>query len=271
MAHCALNRIEFNTHLPEVQQFCQKYFLKRTVIRGKYNAVASGFSKRTHKKVTIKSVYKSDPSQFEEVIFLKKLQTVPGVIKYLDHYAINCNINFIVMEDFGQMNLKFFLNTNGAVNERLAHTIFKQVFTTVYACYEKRILHRKLKSSNILIDVRTNQIKIVNFNAASQFDSDQITEQLNTSIAPPEYFQTRQYSADALYVWSLGLLLYELLFNIHPFKSPYDVIHSPLVIEPHNKKLSLNVITFLNWLLAKSKRITLHQIAHHPWITKQWI
>jgi len=67
------------------------------------------------------------------------------------------------------------------------------------------------------------------------------------------------------------LILYELLFNIKPFNSPIDVTNTPLVIVPHEQTLSLDVINFLVWMLAKSNRITINQIAHHPWITKLWV
>jgi len=175
------------------------------------------------------------------------------------------------MEYFGHMSLQFFLSTNGAVSEKIAHVIFGQLFTTVHECFKRNILHRKLKPSNILIDIKTNQVKIANFNSASQFDSEEFTSKLSNEIAPPEYFQTKTYTADGLYVWSLGLILYELLFNIKPFNSPIDVTNTPLVIEPHEQTLSLDVINFLFWMLAKSNRITINQMAHHPWITELWI
>jgi serine/threonine protein kinase len=271
MAFSALDRIPYNTHLPEVHRFTQKYFLKRTLIRGKYNALASGYNKNTRTKVAIKSIYKPQPGQFKEASILKKLLSVPGVIKYLDHYTIKCDIQFLVMEYFGHMSLQFFLSTNGAVSEKIAHVIFEQLFNTVHECFKKNILHRKLKPSNILINIKTNQVKIANFNSASKFDSDEFTSQLSNEIAPPEYFQSKTYTADGLYVWSLGLILYELLFNIKPFNSPIDVTNTPLVIVPHEQTLSLDVINFLVWMLAKSNRITINQIAHHPWITKLWV
>ena len=93
MAFCALDRIHYNTHLPEVQRFTQKYFLKRTLIRGKYNAVACGYNKINHKKVVIKAVYQPEPRKFREVAILKKLQHIPGVIKYLDDYSIKCDVH----------------------------------------------------------------------------------------------------------------------------------------------------------------------------------
>ena len=271
MAFCALDRIKENTHLPEVRRFNRKYILTKTIIRGKYNALASGFSKITHNKVLIKSVYQPEPCKMKEVSILKTLLHVPGVVKYLDHYAIKCDIYFLVMEYFGQMNLKFFLTSNGPVSEKTAHSILKQLFVTIQSCFEKKILHKKVIPRNILINTYTNQVKIANFNSASEFDSEEFTSPLSHKVAPPEYFQSQKYTADGLYVWSLGLILYELLFNKNPFNSPRDVVNAPLIMPPHKQRLSLDVITFLNWLLAKSKRITLQQVAHHPWITKQWI
>jgi len=272
MAFCALDRIQYNTHLPEVQRFTQKYYLKRTLLRGKFNAIAYGHDKITHAKVLIKSIYKPEPCKLKEATILKKLLHVPGVVTYLNHYAIKCNIYFLVIEYFGHMDLQFFLSTNGAVSEKIAHTIFKQLVTTAHECFKNHILHRKLTPSNILIDVKTNQIKITNFNSASQFDdSDEFTAQLSDEVAPPEYLLTKKYTADGLYTWSLGLILYKLLFNKKPFNSHADVINTPLTIAPHNQILSLNVIAFLNWLLAKFDRISLHQMSHHPWITKMWI
>jgi serine/threonine protein kinase len=268
-----MDRIQYNTHLPEVQRFTQKYYLKRTLVRGQFNAVASGYNKITHQKVVIKSIYNPGHNKVKEISILKKLQHVPGIIKYLDDYAIKSDIHFIEMEYFGQMSLQFFLTSNGPVSENVAHTIFKQLFNTTYSCFQKHILHRKLKPSNIIINIKTNQVKIANFNSASQFDSknDELNSPLNNDITPPEYFQYKKYTADGLYTWSLGLILYALLFNIKPFNSPSDIINTPLIIVPHNQHLSIDVIVLLKWILDKSDRISLNQLAHHPWITKQWI
>jgi serine/threonine protein kinase len=270
MASRALDSIQDNTHLPEVQRFTQKYILKRTLHRGKFNAQACGYDKNTRKKVIIKAVYNTEPCPFKEAFILKKLRAVPGVVTYLDHYAIKCDTHLLVMEYFGQMNLAFFLSTNGAVSETIAHLLFRQLFNTVHSCFQKGILHKKLTVNNILIDVRTNQIKIVNFNSATQFDADVFTSPLHHKVAPPEYIESNIYTADGLYVWVLGLILYELIFNTKPFKTPHDVTDTPLTIPPHKQVLSLDIIALLNWMLAKFDRITLHQIGRHPWISKQW-
>jgi len=273
MAFCALNNIQFSSHLPEVKRFTEKYYLKKTLIQGQFNAVAYGYNKKNHQKVVIKSVYNSEQNKHKEVTILKQLQHVPGIIKYIDSFTIKCDIQFIVMEYFGQMNLYHFLKIEGPLSEKITHEIFKQLSTTVLHCYQNRILHRKLKPSNILINIRTNKIKIGNFNSASQFNSEkeEFTSQLNNEITPPEYFQSKKYTADGLYTWSLGLILFEMLFKMKPFESSIDAVCNPLCIPPHAQKISIIVLILLKQLLAKSNRIKLNDLYHHPWINKVYI
>jgi serine/threonine protein kinase len=259
--------------MPEVYRFTQKYELTQTLSQGKFNAVAKGYNKNTQQKVIIKSVYNPEYRKVKEANILKQLRHVPGVIQYLDIFYIKSNIHFLVLEYFGQSTLKAFLNTEGALSENTAYTIFNQLFFTVHACFQQNILHRKLKPSNIHINVSTLEIKLTNFNSASQFDEPEFTSQLSHDIAPPEYFNTGHYTANGLYVWSLGLLLYELLFNNKPFESPHEIMTKVLIFPCHHQILSLDVKLFLKWMLEKNinKRITLHQIMHHPWLTKEWI
>jgi len=273
MAFCALDKIQFNSHLPEVKRFTEKYYLKKTIIQGQFNAVAYGQNKKTHQKVVIKSIYSSEPNNHKEVTILKQLQHVTGIIQYIDCFTIKPDIQFIVMEYFGQMNLHHFLRIEGPLPEKIAHAIFKQLSTTVLHCYQHRILHRKLKPSNILINIRTNKIKIGNFNSASQFSSEkeEFTSQLNNDIAPPEYFQSKKYTADGLYTWSLGLILFEMLFKMKPFESSIDAVCNPLCIPPHAQQISIIVLVLLKKLLGKSNRIRLNDLYHHPWINKIWI
>jgi serine/threonine protein kinase len=273
MSEQAFHEIQNYPNKPEVRRFQNTYILKKTLSQGKYNTVAAGYNKNTHQNVAIKSVYNPDYRKIKEANILKKLHHVPGVIQYIDLFYIKSDTHFLVLEYFGQMNLKKFLATEGPVSESLAYTIFNQIFFTVHACFQKNILHRKVKPSNILINVSTLEIKLTNFNSASQFDELEFNSQLSHDIAPPEYFIFGTYTADGLFVWSLGLLLYELLFNRKPFASPHEVMTKVLTLPCHYQFVSLDVKLFIKWMLDKNKneRITLHQIMHHPWLTNVWI
>jgi serine/threonine protein kinase len=271
MSQQIFHEIKNHTHMPEVHRFTQKYCLKQTLSRGKFNAVATGYNKNTYQKVIIKSVYNPECRKAKEANILKQLRHVPGVIQFIDLFYIKSDIFFLVLEYFGQMTLKVFLTNEAPLSEKISYTIFNQIFFTVHACFQQNILHRKLKSSNILININTLEIKLTNFNSSSQFDNPEFTSQLSHDIAPPEYFNSGIYTADGLYVWSLGLLLYELLFNSKPFETPHEIMAKILTLPCHQQHLSLDVKLFLKWMLEKNDRITLHQILHHPWLTKEWI
>ena len=259
---------------PEMHRFVTKYFLDKTIQSGRFNDVSLGKHRATQKKVIIKTIYTKYYRKLKEASFLKKLVNVPGVITYLDQYYINPHLHLLVLEYFGEMTLKRFLNQYGPISECTTHTIFKQLVSTVHSCFSMNILHRKIKLSNILINVRSLQIKLINFNSASHFDNDndQFNTTLCTEIAPPEYFTKRIYSADGLYIWTLGLVLYEMLFNRQPFSCPNNVVRTPCSVYS-KKPLSLDVELLVSWMLTKlsNKRITINELTHHPWISKKWI
>ena len=267
------NFIEEKINPHELQLFTTKYYLGKTLSSGQFNAVASGHNNLTFKKVVIIAIYNPNMQKLREASLLKKLQHVHGVITYYDHYYVKNTITLLVMEYFGHMTLHSFLQMNGSISEHLSHKIFKQVLLTVKMCYHSNILHRKLRASNILLNIHTFEIKIINFNSACQFDDYQtFTSQLSHKNAPPEYFKFKKYSAEGLYVWSMGLLLYNMLFDYTPFDTPCDIVNAPVYI-PETNKISLDVKVFLKWLLKKdvSDRITLNEMSFHPWITKKWI
>jgi len=259
----------------ELDRFCSKYVLGRTLSSGNFNAVAVGHNKENYRKVVIKAIYKPYHSKLKEANFLKKLTNVAGIIQYYDHYYVKNTVNLLVMQHFGHMNLKMFIINSGPLSEKVSYTIFKQIASAAFQMFTvHNILHRKLRPSNILINTNTLQIKIINLNSACLFsDNETFTSQLSILNAPPEYFTIKKYTADGLYVWSLGLILYTMLFNKTPFKTAEEIMYTPVSVPKSIKHISLDVQVFLKWTLTKLKpdRITLKQIMYHPWFTKKYV
>jgi serine/threonine protein kinase len=252
-------------------RFIESYQVDRRVFFDKTNVVSFGHSLLTKKKVIIKCIETAEYKKLREINILKKLAKVPEVINYIDHFYFSDIKQIMVTEYFGDGNLTRFIRQYTPVSENTTHIIIKQLVSAVQACYNLNILHRKINPSNILIDLRTLRVKLHNFDTACAFDEDSFNVPLSQNSAPPEYFTLKRYTANGYYVWALGIILYELLFNSKPFDSKEAVIKKSCLAKS-NKPIDINAFVLVGWMLMKNPllRISLHQLTYHPWISKKW-
>ena len=242
--------------------------------KGAFSTVVAGTNKQNNKNVAVKVIGKNHHDNLSEVIHLKKLYGCKGVIKFLDYFPMQNYLYFIVMENFGHMNLLRFININGPVSEHQGFMIFKQILNVIIDCKALNIFHKAVKGSNILINIKNLQVKIIGFGAACSFKKGFYKNKLNCSIfyLPPEWIKYKHYTAESLTMWNLGILLFYLYYKKMPFFSKWEILYSPVFLSK-GKHLSIDAKLFIAWCLKKNitQRITLWESIHHPWITKKYI
>ena len=96
----------------------------------------------------------------------EQVQNVVGVINIIDFFELPESF-FIVMEKFHCQDLFDYISERGALTEDKAKNIFKQLLETVLMCHNNGVLHRDIKDENILIDVKTEKIKLIDFGSAT--------------------------------------------------------------------------------------------------------
>ncbi len=114
--------------------------------------------------------------------------------------------------------------------------IIEQIAKGLQAAHQKRIIHRDIKSSNIMI-TRTGTVKVMDFGLAKLGGVSQITK-FGTTLGTTAYMSPEQAKGEHVDhrtdIWSLGVIIYEMLTGSMPFKGDFEqaVIYSILNEEP---------------------------------------
>ena len=209
-----------------------------------------------------------------EVSMLQQLKNVHGVIQLIDYFESDGMV-YIVMERVDGQDMFYFICDHGTLTEDMARNFFKQIVDAVFRCHERGVLHGDIKDDNIMIDLTTGRITLIDFGCAAHLHS-HVYREYNSAIvcSPPEWIKYKRYTAEGLTTWTLGVLLYNMLCGDVPFNDQMEIIQANLT---WNKKLNLS--DMVKCLIEKcldrdlSKRLTLKQIQEHPWLrapVKEW-
>merc|ERR1712058_224203 len=247
------------------------YTVKEEIGRGGFGVVYSAERKSDGLEVAIKEVSKDIDTVTEdnvplEVALMQQVNAVPGVIKLLDYFD-TADSFYVVMERFNSKDLFDFITEQGPLPENLAKDLFMQLVDTVNECHEKGVVHRDIKDENILIDINTFKIKLIDFGSGASLKEGLYHKFKGTRVySPPEWINCGAYTAEALTVWSLGILLYDMLCGDIPFETDQEITEGRLVWFKQ-LNLSSHVKDLITSCLAvdPSKRITLCEVLDHPW------
>jgi serine/threonine protein kinase len=143
-----------------------------------------------------------------------------GIARLYDGGVTDDGRLYMVMEYIDGRPITEYCTTTGAtLLQRLA--LFDLVCAAVAYAHEHRVIHRDLKPSNILVTA-TNEVKLLDFGIAKVLDA-QLARMTQAGVAPlspicaaPEQL-TGAPTTPATDVYALGLLLYELVTDSHPW------------------------------------------------------
>ncbi len=233
--------------------------IKRVIGRGGMGTVYEALQERPRRTVALKMMRrgiasKSAMRRFEfESQILGRLKH-PGIAAVYDagtHDEGEGGVPYFLMEYIPNAVsiVKYANEKKLETRERLE--LFSKVCDAVQHGHMKGIVHRDLKPGNILVD-SSGQPKIIDFGVARSTDSDLAVTTLQTDvgqlIGTLQYMSPEQVAADPndidtrSDVYSLGMVLYELLTG----KPPYDVktlaIHEAVQIIREEEPTKLSTI-----------------------------
>ena len=138
---------------------------------------------------------------------------------------------FIVMEYIDGVELKDKM-ASGPVKLNKALEIVTKIGDGLKTAHNKGIIHRDIKSSNIMITV-SDQVKIMDFGLAKVKGSGLVTK-VGTTMGTAAYMSPEQVSGEKVNqstdIWALGIIFYELLTGELPFKADYDAAWTYVIL-----------------------------------------
>jgi len=275
-------------------EFDKKYTTCSLLGKGGFGAVYAGYRNTDHFPVAIKVINKnrimSTTGTNEhrvpmEVALMKITNHIEGVIKLIEYFELpdcfmlimermmttkaHSNGRDIKTSSSNVKDLFDFISDNGPLEEDLVKKIFRQIIETVQKIHAAGVIHRDIKDENILIDTQSKNVKIIDFGSGARLHEEVYTDFDGTRVyAPPEWIKFRRYRAEGLTVWSLGILLYDMVCGDIPFETDNQIKKAQVVFKPA-LGLSEEVKDLIRACLtiSTSERITLDAILSHPWVT----
>ena len=159
----------------------------------------------------------------------------PNVAQIFDAGATETGRPYFVMELVKGIPITTYCDQR-RLNPRQRIEMFLVVCDAVKHAHQKGIIHRDLKPANILVNDK-GQPKVIDFSVAKAISHEGLGETLFTQagfiVGTPEYMSPEQaHGGDALDVvsdvYSLGVILYELLTGVPPF-DPNRLSHAGYV------------------------------------------
>ncbi|XP_074402721.1 serine/threonine-protein kinase pim-1-like [Zonotrichia albicollis] len=202
-----------------------------------------------------------------EIVLLAKVSTgFPGVVQLLEWLELpNCIVMVLERPEQCQ-DLQRFIGARRFLPEEEARELFRQVLEAVRHCTSCGVLHRDIKPENILVDLDTGQAKLIDFGCGTYLQDTVYTHFAGTlSYSPPEWNDFGWYHGEAATVWSLGILLHQMVCGEHPFRRGRNLSWGQL---PLPQRLSQECKDLIWWCLSVNSldRPTLEDLFCVPWM-----
>jgi len=233
----------------------------------------------TGRQMAVKVVNVYDESKRNQI--LKELETLSSyasrfLVHFYGAFYDGKGAVHIVLEYMDCGALADVIARKGAIPENVTNHIAFHCLHGLNFLHQSRVLHRDLKSANILLSRETRRAKLSDFGLAREVNAG--VSRADTFVGTLAYMSPERlhgspytYASD---IWGLGVSIAECLLGRYPFEKPQSYFDYIAVATSNDRILPLGRFSpecedFVNKCTAvdPTRRPQCHVLLKHPWIT----
>ncbi len=181
----------------------------------------------------------------------------PGIVRVYD-FDEDGPVLFIVMEWVEGRSMRSWLDEYGRFSVDVSIDLIQQLLSAVGVAHDFQIVHRDLKPDNILISNR-GKTKILDFGISKLIDDKHRLTATGSMVGTPAYMAPEQVKGEPVDatadIYSLGMILYELLHGEPPFTGALPaVLHSQVFDRPRASTAIPSPIMEIIWKATAKDR-----------------
>ncbi|XP_055377789.1 uncharacterized protein LOC129609706 [Condylostylus longicornis] len=246
--------------------------------RGKFGNVYSAREKETRFVVALKVLYKKQiqetnvEHQVRREIEIQSHLKHPNILRLFGYFHDATRI-YLILEYAPKGTLYDALKEQPEkrFDEKTTAGYINSLSSALLYLHERNVIHRDIKPENLLLGHK-GELKIADFGWSVHEPHSQRTTLCGTlDYLPPEMVKGEPHSK-AVDIWSLGVLMYELLVGQAPFLATQHAVTYNLIVKVNYKLptfVSKAAAHLIERLLVQdpNRRMPLDRVMAHPWIT----
>jgi len=258
----------------------KNYRIGKTLGIGSFGKVKIAEHIKTGHKVAIKILNRRKIKNMEmeekvkREIKILRLFMHPHIIRLYEVIEAPADI-YVVMEYVKSGELFDYIVEKGRLQEEEARRFFQQIISGVQYCHRNMVVHRDLKTENLLLDNNCD-VKIADFGLSNVMRDGHFlkTSCGSPNYAAPEVISGKLYAGPEVDVWSCGVILYALLCGTLPFDDEnipnlFKKIKGGIYTLPSHLSGPARDLIPRMLVVDPMKRITIREIREHPWFEAQ--
>ncbi|CAL9206768.1 unnamed protein product, partial [Musa hybrid cultivar] len=199
--------------------FWSQYEKVEKIGEGTYGVVYKARDRLTNETIALKKIRLENEDEgvpstaIREISLLKEMQH-NNIVRLQD--VVHSEKRIYLVFEYLDLDLKKHMDScpELAKDPRLVKTYLHQILRGIAYCHSHRILHRDLKPQNLLIDRRTNALKLADFGLARAFGIPVRTfthEVVTLWYRAPEILLGSRHYSTPVDVWSIGCIFAEMV------------------------------------------------------------